>query len=272
MSDKPGSPNTISASETPLQPLARRLRQAGERELARLVEEHGLELELREVRQILLNPHATGRLLATLLSFRHLVGRQEIKSALCRDHRMPQATAMRFVSGLFWRDLMEIARDRRISPAVRQVAEKYLVQRLPRLSTGEKVALARRATPVVLVELRRDPSPRVIQAMLDSPLLTEEGVLILVSDRQIHPKMLQLVADTPRWGTRYEIRVGLSRNPRTPFGVLSALLEFLLREDLEAVAGNSEHSSIVCEWARQRLEQRHPRRTIDHPPPRHGDD
>lgn len=266
MSAAHGPTGPSSSTDRPSEGLARRLRQANSVELVRLVEEHGLELGLAEVRQILLNPYATGQLLDTLLGFRHLASRNEIKSALCRDRRTPQTTALRFVSGLFWRDLMEIARDRRISAAVRRVAERYLVQRLPRLATGERIALARRATPMVLMELRRDPNPRVIRAVLDSPLLDEEIVLVLVSDVRAHPRILQLVADTPRWGTRYEVRLGLARNPKTPFRILFAILEVLRVEDLEMVAEIEEHSSIVRERARERLAERSPSGRTNHSP------
>ena len=63
--------------------------------------------------------------------------------------------------------------DSRLRPALRRAAETHLAARLPGMAVGEKISLARRASPGVIAQLRHDPSPRVIAALLDNPRLTE---------------------------------------------------------------------------------------------------
>ena len=236
--------------------LAQRLRRANASQLLALVDEHGAQLGIREVRQILLNPFATGAVLEALLSNRRLIGRSEIRSALCRDPRAPQHRALQFLSGLFWRDLMEIGKNSRMAAAVRRAADRTLRQRLPRLTTGEKITLARGAVPAVLTELFHDPNPRVIRALLDNPRADEETIVRFAADRALHPRMLLIVAEDPRWGRRYEVRNALCRNPQAPLRIQLELLEGLLRDDLNAVAELDEHSSVVRQRARELLEER----------------
>ncbi len=234
--------------------LRARLGRSNAKELLRLVADQAQSLTIGDVRRVLRNPFATAEVIEALLGARRLLASYDVRSAIARHRRAPEAVALRFIPGLFWRDLLEISVDVRISPAVRQVSEKYLTQRLSRLATGEKMAIARRATAGVLAHLRQDPSLYVIKALLENPRLTEPVLLPMVADEATVPRALDLVAAQPRWGSRYEIRVALARNPRSPFRVILDILPTLRRRDLHAVANREVHSSFVRNRAKELLD------------------
>ena len=242
--------------------LRARLRRASRRELLDLVGEHLRAMTMREVRQLLLNPHVDGEVIDQLIGTRHLGVIYAFQAAVARHHRTRETSALRFVPRLFWRDLMEIGLDSRLRPAVRRTAERYLLLRLPRLSVGEKISLARRASREILAVLRHDPSPVVVKALLENPRLSEEVLLPLASSRQARPQVLRALARDPRWGSRPEICAALARNPSTPASDLCNLLVDLRRDDLLAVADLEEHTWIVRHRAREILEN----------PPRAADD
>ncbi len=237
-----------------------RLGQAGSEELLRIIADEADALTTGDVRRVLRSPFATAEVIEALLAVRRLVASYDVRGAVARHRRTPEPVALRFVSGLFWRELLEISADLRIGPAVRRVAEKYLVRRLGRLTTGEKMTLARRATPEVLVHLREDPSSRVIKALLENPRLTESALLPLVASDTTLPRILDLVASDRRWRARYEVRVALSCNIRSPFRVIFEILPTLRRRDLLVVANRDDHSSIVRHRARELLEERSSRK------------
>ena len=230
-----------------------RLGSASSRELLQLVTDLGDALTAGDARRVLRNPFATGEVIEALMGARRLAASYDVRSAIARHRRTPESVALRFVSGLFWRDLLEISVDMRISPAVRRVAEKYLTRRLARLTTGEKITLARRATGEVLAHLRDDPSLRVIKALLENPRLTEAALLPMAASEKTLPRILDLVARNPRWGPRYEIRLALARNTRSPFRAIFEILPTLRRRDLLAVARRREHSWVVRHRARELL-------------------
>lgn len=236
------------------EPLASRLRRASTNRLLELVTVHARELGVREVRQILLNPYVTAAIIDELLCHRKLLASYEVRSAVARHRRTPQTAAMRFISGLYWNDLLAIATDMRLAPAVRRLAEKYLLLRLDRLTAGEKITIAHRATPAVIEKLRRDRDRRVFQALLENPRLSEAALLPVASDDGTPPRILDLIARHLRWGPRYAIRVALSRNPRTPFRAIFELLPALRRQDLSAVVELEAHSSVVRHRAREILD------------------
>lgn len=236
--------------------LAQRLRRAPTVELRRLVVDHAREIGLRELRQVLLNPHASAEVLDELARVRSITAMPAARAGLARHRRLPPATAMRLIPNLFWHDLLEISVDPRIVAPVRRVAETYLIRRLPRLAVGEKVTLARRAWGTVLEELRRDPDPRVIAAWLENPRLTEEPLVALAANPRTAPRILDLVWREERWGRRYPVRVALSRNPRSPLAAVLAILPGLQTADLAAVLEVPELSSLVAHRVRQLLAER----------------
>lgn len=231
-----------------------RLRRAAGRELLELVADRGPELSLRELRLVLRNPFVTAEVIDELLGARRLLASYEARSAIARHHRADPTAAQGLLPGLFWRDLLAVSLEVRIRPRVRRTAEKILIERLPRLATGEKISLARRATREVLFHLRRDPDPRVIAALLENPRLTEEVVLAIAGDPDARPRILDRVAAVPHWSRRYRVRHALCLNPGSPYRVIFDLLPGLKRPDVEAVAAVEAHSSIVRRRARELLE------------------
>jgi len=248
--------------------LAVQLRRADSRRLREMVVEHLSRFSIREVRQTLMNPFATAEVLEELLAARDLVSIYEVRAALARHRSTPAVAAMRLIPGLYWRDLLEVSVDLRIRPEVRRVAEKYLRMRLPRLTTGEKVALAHRAPEELHAMLLRDPELRVVGALLGNARLRETTVLQLIQDPKTPTRPLARVAGHASWGSRYAVRAALARNPAAPFRAIFAALPHLRRADLEEIAAQESHSSVVRARARDLLEiRRSPRALRSNAPP-----
>lgn len=198
-----------------------------------------------EALRVLRHPFVTTELVDDVAIDRRLTAALAVRRAVARHPRAAPTTAMRFVPGLFWRDLVEITLDVRLSPAVRRAAERYLLMRLPTMAIGERIAAARRCTGLALAHLQDDPEPRVLAAALDNPRLSEGMLLRRISDPRVHPRLLDVVARNDRWSTRYAIRLALGRNPQTPFQVQWRILPGLRRADLAAIADDPRHSSVV---------------------------
>jgi hypothetical protein len=218
--------------------LHRRLREAGSEELAALVRERAAELEPPAVRQALRNPYCTTETIELLAGVRRLLSFHQVRRDLALHPGTPETLASGFLPTLFWRDLMELTLDPRLRPTLRRAAELHLTARLPRLAVGEKMSLARRASPGVLAQLRHDPSPQVMAALLDNPRLTEGLLLPVVHAAAASPAILELIAGDRRWGVRYPVRLALVKNPATPLQTAWRLLESLRRSDLAALAAD----------------------------------
>ncbi len=221
------------------EPWRERLREAAEEELAELLDRHARELDVPAARHLFRNPFVTATMIEQVIASPRLVSAYEVRCAAAFHPRTPRLDALRFVQGLYWRDLARLGIDTRVHPLVRRAADRRLVGRLPGLAVGEKVAIGRSASPAVLATLRHDPTPRVLAAVLENPRVTEGLLLPLAAGETSAPGALGLLAGHPRWGARYPIRVALCRNPRTPLATALGLLPLLKKRDLDAVAADA---------------------------------
>lgn len=218
--------------------LARLLREGNEAELDELLAVRLEEIEPATARHLFRNPFLTEVQIERLLGSKRLLSAYEVRMEAARHPRTPQILALRFIPGLYWADQVRIGLDMRLHPIVRRAAETRLLERLPGLSVGEKMAIARSAAPGVLSALRHDPTPRVIAALLENPRLTEGLLLPLLASEAAQPSVLAVVAANPKWSVRYPVRLALCQNSRTPLDRALMLLPMLKRNDLESVAAN----------------------------------
>ena len=226
-----------------------RLSRASSLELRALVEDYGRFFGLPEVRQVLRNPFVDSDTIQELSTIRLLITSRPVQAAIARHFRAPERVAMRFIPNLFWRELLDITVDVRIRGPVRRVAERQMLERLPRLTVGERVALARRAPATTGRALARSADLRVLGALLGNPRTTVQSLMPLLSHEEASPRALGEVAAHPRWGVRYDVQVALCRNPQTPFSEIFRLLPRLSRDDLEGIVAISQHSGVVVRRA-----------------------
>lgn len=236
--ESPARPAPANDNAGPEPELHRLLREAGSEELASLVRERAEELSPPAVRHVLGNPYCTAEVVERLAAERRLLSFYEVRRELARHPRTPEVLALRFVPGLYWRDLAEMGLDTRLRPVLRRAAEAHLAARLPEMAVGEKMSLARRAGAGILSHLRHDPNPRVVAALLDNPRLTEGTLAPLVASAAAPPAVLELIAADRRWGVRYPLKVALVRNPSTPLDTAWRLLGTLRKSDLRPIAAD----------------------------------
>jgi len=162
------------------------------------------------------------------------------------DHRLlasvvlsPRATrplGLRLVGFLLWRDLADVAASPRVAAAVKIRAEAMLKDQLLELRLGEKITLAKMATPPVLMLLLADSDPKVVEAGLINTRLREEDLLTLVRAEMPSRPLLEGIVASSRWADRYAIRLAIALHPRAPVALALGQLSALTTKDLARVA------------------------------------
>lgn len=228
----------------------RRLREAGAGTLALLLRERLSDLSPAAARQALHNPFSDTEVVELIAGQGRLLSYYEVRRELALHPRTPEILALRFLPGLYWRDLMTVGGDTRLRPGLRRSAELKLIARLPELAVGEKISLARRASGGVVAQLRHDRNPRVVEALLDNPRLTEGALAPLLHSAATPAPILDLVMADRRWGVRYALRLAVARNPSAADPTVLRLLPGLRKPDLRVVAGDPKLSPPVRQRAR----------------------
>ena len=150
--------------------------------------------------------------------------------------RAPRGLCLRLVSSLFWRDLAEVAASPTVHGAVRVRAEASLRDMLGELRLGERITLAKIATPRVLIPLLADADSRVVEATLLNPRLREEDLVTALRRDDALGVLAEAAAASPRWSERYAVRLSLALQPKTPLPLALLQLSSLVKSDLIRVA------------------------------------
>jgi len=178
-----------------------------------------------------------------------------VRVALALHPKLPRVRGIEIVRWLYWRDCMRVALQPHVHPQVRVVADQVLAEKIPDLTIGERMSLARQASRAVLRSLRLDQDPRVIEALLRNARCTEEDVVFMASSGDSHPQALAVIARSGRWRARPVVREQLVRNRRLALPVALGLLTELGRAELGAVARQAELPSLLREAARRRMSE-----------------
>ena len=201
-------------------------RSASSEELRRLVREHHpavlmnatLNSNLTEDIAILIarNSGASPETLGFLAGDVRFKDSYKLKLAICRNPRTRQRVTFSLLKFLRIFDISDLTKDQRIPINVRQKIEQMLTEKIPSMPDGVKTALARRANTAIVAELMQKGDARVIEACLDSPVLTEGIICNLINRRVTKPHVIRLLAEHQKWSLRYPVRSALIRNFNTP--------------------------------------------------------
>lgn len=125
----------------------------------------------------------------------------------------------------------------------------------PRITLGERKALARRPDRALLDRLARDADPRVIANLLTNPRITEHDVLGIITRRPQNPLVLVQVTRSARWISRYRVKRALVLNPATPVEHALRLLPLLNTQDIKLVAESENLAKPLLETASRLLQR-----------------
>lgn len=215
-----------------------RLLQLNAAELLRLVESGNLDD--REILEVLRNPYCTIECAERIADASHWLGSHLVRERLAAFRGLALGRVLGLLITLPWTSLLQLAQAPHVAPAVRRQAERRIRDRVPAMTLGEKVALARRAhRPIfpVLVETR---DPAVLTALLDNPRLVENDVLVMLHLRRPPPELFPAVARHYRWGPSRAVRRALAENPSTPLPVALSAIVGLGASTLQAMASRPD--------------------------------
>ncbi len=149
----------------------------------------------------------------------NLIKSRKVKLALVAHPRTPGHVLLPLLRHLFTFDLMRVALMPTIAADVKVAAEENLINRLEKLSQGEKLSLARRASGRVAGALLHDSEPRVIDTALQNARLTEASVIRVLSRPSANPQLIKGLCNHQKWKFRTDITIALVRNENTPIDV-----------------------------------------------------
>lgn len=151
---------------------------------------------------------------------------RKVRLALAAHPRAPRRIALRLIRELYTGDLQRFTLAPATPADLKRVADDLLVARLPSITLGERISMARRSSALVAAALLLDKESRVWKTALENPRLTEAAIVKALHRTQAAPAMVEAVCRHSKWSVRPEIRIALLRNAHTP---LARAIEFARR-------------------------------------------
>ena len=124
------------------------------------------------------------------------------------------------------------------------------------ITVGERRTIARKCNRDIIKRLTLDPSPLVIENLLDNPDTTESDLLKTASRRPTQPEILEKLAVHEMWFGRSKIRKALVMNPYNDTGISLKLLPTLGITALRQVRFGSDLHQVLGESAEYLVDMR----------------
>ncbi len=214
----------------------------------RLSEEH--------LRMLLSRKNLSRNFLRELGSRERLLRPYQVKLALLRNPRAPRGVSLTLLRHVYLFDLAKVATTPSAAPDLRRAAEEAIVARLPALSLGERLSLARQGASQIAAALLADSDTRVFCSALANPRLTEAGVVKTLGAGKLAPEALEAIAEHPAWAARYDVRLALIRHPGTSLRRMLSLLDRVRWQDLADLPSDrrmpADRRHYVAELVRRR--------------------
>jgi hypothetical protein len=157
----------------------------------------------------------------------------KLKRFICRNPKTPLKISMSLLKHLRLFDLGDMTRDQNIPINLRQKIEYSIAEKIPSMPEGNKIALSKRSSSTIAMALLEKGDGKVINACLESPLLTEGHLCKVINKPQTKPLIIQLIAEHPKWSLRYAVRYALIRNYHTQLVRATSFLKDMKTADLK---------------------------------------
>jgi hypothetical protein len=142
--------------------------------------------------------------------------------------------------------------DDRVSP----------LQKISRLTVGERVQLAIKGNKEERFILIRDGSKVVSSAVLESPKVNDQEMEMFASMKNVQESVLRGIAGKRRFMKTYAVVRALANNPRCPLDVQLTIVKNLLNMDLRTLSTNKNISETVRKVALKMFRERTEKKNI----------
>lgn len=141
---------------------------------------------------------------------------RRVQVGLISHAKTPRHVSLPVIRHLYTFELMQLALSPSVLADIKKAAEETLVSRLEKITLGERITLARRASGRVAAALLLDSEPRVVEAAVTNPFLTEVLIVKALLSERATATLVEQVCTDGKWSLRREVRIALLRNSLTP--------------------------------------------------------
>jgi len=130
------------------------------------------------------------------------------------------------------------------------------LQRINQMPVSERIKLALTGSKTERLILIRDANKMVSLAVIESPKISEDEVMLVVRNRSVSGDIIARVAQNRDWTKNYNLVVELVNNPKTPVKNALGFIKKLHERDLRMLQANKNASPVIRGLALSFIQQR----------------
>jgi hypothetical protein len=231
------------------QPFAKEISAAGADALLNFLDDSRLDDDHLCI--LLARKDLPGTFLDELARRRELLHGYSVIRAFSFHPSAPRKIALRLLRELHLMDLIKLSQATTAAPDLQRSAEENLIARLPHVTLGQKIALARQASARILAALIVEGNAQVVEPAVENPRLTEAQVLKLLTRDKLPLAVAPALCRSERWTSVPNVALALLRYPHTPPEAAVKILPHVGSADLRALA----QSKTVSQTLRRNMQR-----------------
>lgn len=138
------------------------------------------------------------------------------------------------------------------------VKEKTLttLQEINNMDISERIKLALTGSKTHRMILIKDPNKMVSLAVLESPKITTDEIIILAKNKSVAADIISRISRNREWIKNYSVIAELVQNPKLPVKAALPFINRLHNRDLKLLSRNKNTSPVIREFAANLFSQR----------------
>ncbi|MFC2155917.1 hypothetical protein ACFLRB_05460 [Acidobacteriota bacterium] len=173
---------------------------------------------------------------------------QEIRDFYLKEglaEEIPLEDILDDVKEIFTEEVEEGEEEEELSLEVVQEKAQTELQMINNLSISDRIRLALMGNKTQRAILIKDRNRMVMNAVIESPKLSKDEVVIYVRNKSIPGEIINKIANSREWTKNYQIVIGLVKNPKTPVKKALAFIKTLHLKDLQSLLKDRNISPVV---------------------------
>ena len=131
-----------------------------------------------------------------------------------------------------------------------------LYNRIQQMSVIEMVKLATLGTKEARNLLIRNPNRSIVQAVLNSPKITDDEVISFAGNKNLSKEVPFIISNKKEYTKNYMVKAALVNNPKTPLPTAIKFLRHLIPKDLRNVSKSKNVPTVLAKTAIKILENK----------------
>jgi hypothetical protein len=160
------------------------------------------------------------------------------------------------VKEIFIEEAEEGEEGEELSLEVVQEKAQTELQMINKMSISERIRMALVGNKTQRAILMKCRNRMVMNAVIESPKLTKDEVIVYVRNKSISGEVISKIASGREWTKNYQIVLGLVQNPKTPVKKALSFIKTLHLRDLQSLVKDRNISPVVRNLATNFYQQK----------------